>query len=436
MADEVVLPIPNLELPEKLFILSNPALKHLHDEARRVLLEGLKADQMGPYYRTLTSSPSSPLPLDAALLESMEAENKAELEKLDERLAEAEKTEGESEISDALKARANYLTRIGDKEKSLAAQRLALEKTPGLGSRIDITLTIVRIGFFFNDNAVITTNMADAEKLIDEGGDWDRRNRLKVYRGLHLLSTRQFKRAADLLLDALSTFTASELLSYTRFVEMTVIAAALVLGRVDLRKRVMMAPEVVQVLPDVPILGELVGSFWECKYDKFFIALATLEQTHLLPSRTLSPHARFYTREMRIRAYTQLLESYRSLTLESLSAAFGVSVEFVDSELSHLIALSRLPAKIDKVHRIVSTTRPSLKNAQYEVVVKKGDVLLNQVQRLSKGYQVDSEGNVCSERIPIIILGLPNKPPRDDQIELVLELLQMKKEDLIKIRLP
>ena len=45
----------------------------------------------------------------------MEKTNKEELEKLDERLKEAEKTEGESEISDALKAKANYLTRVGDK---------------------------------------------------------------------------------------------------------------------------------------------------------------------------------------------------------------------------------------------------------------------------------------------------------------------------------
>jgi hypothetical protein len=29
-------------------------------------------------------------------------------------------------------------------------------------------------------------------------------------------------------------------------------------------------------------------------------------------------------------AYSQLLESYRSLTLDSLAAAFGVSVDFVD----------------------------------------------------------------------------------------------------------
>ena len=37
---------------------------------------------------------------------------------------------------------------------------------------------------------------------------------------------------------------------------------------------------------------------------------------------------------MRIQAYSQLLESYRSLTLESLGGAFGVSVEFIDKYVS------------------------------------------------------------------------------------------------------
>ena len=112
---------------------------------------------------------------------------------------------------------------------------------------------------------------------------------------------------------------------------------------------------------------------------------------------------------MRILAYAQLLESYSSLTMESLSKAFGVSEAFVDkyvwlslssfqplhwifisltfshfSDLTTFISLSRIPASIDKVHGIVYTTRPSLKNAQYEAVVKQGDVLLNEVQRLSK----------------------------------------------------
>jgi hypothetical protein len=74
--------------------------------------------------------------------------------------------------------------------------------------------------------------------LIDQGGDWDRRNRLKVYQGLHLLTIRSFKRAATLLLDALSTFTATELLSYNDFVGYAVVAGGLTLGRVELKKRV------------------------------------------------------------------------------------------------------------------------------------------------------------------------------------------------------
>lgn len=112
--------------------------------------------------------------------------------------------------------------------------------------------------------------------------------------------------------------------------------------------------------------------------------LAKLEQTLLIPSRVLSPHARYYTREMRILAYAQLLESYRSLTLESMSTAFGVSIHFIDSELSRFISQGRLNCTIDKVHGIVETNRPSAKNAQYETVVKQGDVLLNSVQKLSK----------------------------------------------------
>ncbi|CAK5264725.1 unnamed protein product [Mycena citricolor] len=402
-----VLPIPNLVLAQNLFTLSNASLSRYHDDARKSLLAGIKADEMGPWYRSLTQapSPSSPvepmasssstpspsITLDAALLEELEKKNNAELEKLDERLKLAQETEGESEISDALRARANYLTKIGDQDAS-TAQLLAFEKTPGLGSRIDISLTLIRIAFFWGNREDITKYLAKAETLVEEGGDWDRRNRLKVYRGLYMLSIRQFKSGGDLFIDALSTFTATELISYNDFVGMTMIAGVLGLNRVELKKKARLsiigASEVAQALPEMPLLGELVNSLYSCHYDKFFVALgdmfSELEQTHLLPSRILAPHARFYVREARILAYTQLLESYRSLTLESLAGAFGVSVEFIDNELSRFIAAGRLHCTIDKVHGTVETTRPLKKTAQYDTVVKQGDILLNQVQRLCK----------------------------------------------------
>jgi len=163
-----------------------------------------------------------------------------------------------------------------------------------------------------------------------------------------------------------------------------VIVNTLVLKRVDLKKKILSSPEVMQVQGEVPELLDLTTSLYNCDYAKFFLALGSLEQTHLLPSRLLSPHARYYVREMRIIAYAQILESYRSLTLQSLATAFGVGIDFVDKDLSHFISSGRLNCTIDKVQGIVETNRPSHKNAQYETVVRQGDLLLNNVQRLSK----------------------------------------------------
>jgi 26S proteasome regulatory subunit N7 len=54
------------------------------------------------------------------------------------------------------------------------------------------------------------------------------------------------------------------------------------------------------------------------------------------------------------------------------------------SELSRLIVTDRLHCSIDKVHGVVETTRPRMKTARYETVVRPGDVVMNAVQRLSK----------------------------------------------------
>lgn len=81
---------------------------------------------MAPYYRGLASytSPLVTAESDKTLFEKMEKVNGEEPKRPDERLQEAEKTEGEVEISEALKARATYLTRISDKACGL--QRIAV----------------------------------------------------------------------------------------------------------------------------------------------------------------------------------------------------------------------------------------------------------------------------------------------------------------------
>jgi 26S proteasome regulatory subunit N7 len=113
MAEETVLPHPNLALPQHYFVLSKPSLSHLHSSARTSLLDGIKADEMAPYYRIVTGSGA--LSLDGKLLEEMDKKNKEELESLEKRIEEAKATEGETDVAELLRAKAAYLTRIGEK---------------------------------------------------------------------------------------------------------------------------------------------------------------------------------------------------------------------------------------------------------------------------------------------------------------------------------
>ena len=90
-------------------------------------------------------------------------------------------------------------------------------------------------------------------RLIDEGGDWDRRNRLKVYRGLYCLAIRDFKTAANLFLDTVATFTSYEILDYKTFIAYTVFTSMIALDRPDLRTKVNKMPSDASVSTELPV---------------------------------------------------------------------------------------------------------------------------------------------------------------------------------------
>ncbi len=98
----------------------------------------------------------------------------------------------------------------------------------------------------------------------------------------------------------------------------------------------------------------------------------------------LRPHLHHLQREVRLVAYLQFLQSYRSVTLASMAQAFGVSADALDADLARFIAAGRLNAKIDKVAGLVATFRPDSKNAQFTETIKEGDLLLARIQKLTK----------------------------------------------------
>jgi len=87
-------------------------------------------------------------------------------------------------------------------------------------------------------------------------------------------------------------------------------------------------------------------------------------------------------REACVVAYSQFLESYKSVTLEAMATAFGVTASFIDAEVADFIVAGRLPAKIDRVAGVVETTRPDAKNALYQGSIRHGDQLLNKLQKV------------------------------------------------------
>jgi len=377
-------PIPKLKLAEDRFLLTlDDEIVPLEkkEQIRNDLLKAAAAENMLPFYQSLNEQFKTTE--DPGLVNKMKTENEQKLKQLNDTITDAETNLGESEVREGNLARAEFYCTIGDKQKAEEAYRQTIEKTVGMGQKLDIIFTLIRMGFFYSDTSLITKNIEKAKGLIEQGGDWDRRNRLKVYEGLYFASIRRFKEAADLFLEALATFTATEVMSYNQFVFYTVLVSIVSVDRVTLKKKVIDAPEILAVIREIPGLSQFLNSLYNSNFSQFFIGLADITD-QLQKDKYFAPHAKYFCRELRVKAYSQLLDSYRSVRLETMASQFGVSSGFLDRELSRFISIGRLHCKIDKVAGIVETTRPDSKNALYQDTIKQGDLLLNRVSKLSR----------------------------------------------------
>ncbi|KAJ1759688.1 proteasome regulatory particle subunit [Coemansia sp. RSA 1807] len=372
---------PELALAQHKFAVFNGTPEQ-RTEALQKLSDGIKQDKMVDFYAQLVNE--GVFENDAALAKELEAGSTAQLAELDKNYAEAKEEHGDLEQNESSIHRAVFFAQIGAEDRAHAAYEEVLQRpTTTLNQKLDIVFGKLRLGLFAYNPQIIQKEIERAHELVNKGGDWDRRNRLKAIECIWHCSQRQFKEASDLFIECLSTFASPELMSMAEFVCHGALACAVVMTRADIKKKVLDAPEVVEVMGAIPAVERMLRSLYECNYASFFVALADVETQHLRVSRYLFAHRRYFTREMRIRAYAQLLESYLSLTLKSMAESFGVSQEFIDSELSRFVAAGRLHCVIDKVGGIVVTNRPDTKNAQYQRTVKQGDLLLNRIQKLA-----------------------------------------------------
>lgn len=415
--DPTVNRVPNYEVSEKAFLLTQSKVSiEQRKEAAEFVLAKIKEEEMAPYYKYLceeylvnngqsdlehdekSDSLNEWIKFDQQLYNGLCKKNESKIKELNEKIQKLEEDdEGELEQAQAWINLGEYYAQIGDKDNAEKTLGKSLSKAISTGAKIDVMLTIARLGFFYNDQLYVKEKLEAVNSMIEKGGDWERRNRYKTYYGIHCLAVRNFKEAAKLLVDSLATFTSIELTSYESIATYASVTGLFTLERTDLKSKVIDSPELLSLISTTAALqsiSSLTISLYASDYASYFPYLLETYANVLIPCKYLNRHADFFVREMRRKVYAQLLESYKTLSLKSMASAFGVSVAFLDNDLGKFIPNKQLNCVIDRVNGIVETNRPDNKNAQYHLLVKQGDGLLTKLQKYGAAVRLTGSDRV------------------------------------------
>ena len=148
---------------------------------------------------------------------------KKKIEELEKKMEED--VDGLEEID-----KASYIFEIGKiyKEQKMMPEAIekfkeTISKTQSFNTKVDAIFEICHIGLLEKNLDLLKEYLQTIKDLLKTGGDWEKKNRLKVYEGLYLILTKNFKDAGKNFLDALMTFTSYELFDFKTFVFYTAV---------------------------------------------------------------------------------------------------------------------------------------------------------------------------------------------------------------------
>ena len=265
--------------------------------------------------------------------------------------------------------------------------REALALSGGASRKMEILFEIMSMNLEKYDMDALKKDVATCKQLVDEGADWDKKNKLKVFEGVYCMLIRDFNRAADLFISSIATFTCTELLEYKKFIFYSVLMGLITQDRKTIKKEIIHSPDVLSVIREIPNLKTYAESFYNCEYKSFFTSFVEILDI-VKKDKYLGSHIDYFSREMRLVAYRQFLEAFKSVTMTNMAEAFGITKEFLDLELSNFIYGGKLNCKIDKVSGIIESNRPNKKAELFNNTVKQGDLLLNRVQKLARALDI------------------------------------------------
>jgi 26S proteasome regulatory subunit N7 len=152
------------------------------------------------------------------------------------------------------------------------------------------------------DLEAIKKDVNQCKLLVDDGADWDKKNKLKIFEGVYCMLVRDLKTAAELFVSSIATFTCVELMDYKTFVFYAVVTSMVTMERKIIRKDVIHSPDVLAIIRDIPNLKTFLESFYGCEYKQFFESFVKIIEV-IKKDAYLGTHANFYIKEMRLVAY-------------------------------------------------------------------------------------------------------------------------------------
>ena len=290
--------------------------------------------------------------------------------------------------------KATYIFEIGKiyKEQKMFPQAITqfketISNTKSFNTKIDALFEICHIGLMTKDLDLLKEYLEKIKESLKEGGDWEKKNRLKVYDGLYLLFNRNFKEAGKNFLEALMTFTSYELFDFKTFVFYTAVINIISVDRKTLKEKVIDNSDVLSCINDIPHLQKFLNTFYDGEYEQFFKELYFIIQV-LKKDFYLSKHYNYYINEIRVKVYSQFLQSYKTVTMDNMAKVFGVSTNFIDRELSNFISQGRINAKIDKVSGIIECNHNEENVDLYQATIRDSDILISKIHKLSKLLEI------------------------------------------------
>lgn len=203
-----------------------------------------------------------------------------DLAKIDARIKQAQDDGDDVQLRDAYISKAELYEGQSQYEQAIENYQLALSKTAGAQKKLEYQLAVLHIYFLREDFAKFGDQLELCKRLNEEGGDWEKKNKLLVYEGLWMIKKRDLEAAATTLLSCVNTFNAPEIIPFEKLVFYGVVLGMVTLQRKDLKSKVIDNSDIVAVLREEKTLYDYLFSLYERRYSDFFKNLSKLTSLH------------------------------------------------------------------------------------------------------------------------------------------------------------